>query len=140
MFQFKQGRNGIDRVHLWNIGWRPDGNGNLQGVIRTRLSGDQWDNSNLSTTFLPWTVPVGEWFTFAVDRRISTGADGFYRVYVNGALIYTFDGPTAASNLDPRPTGNHEWVLSHYLGRGYYTEGTIGESSLVFRNARITTP
>ena len=134
--QFKQG-NESTREHIWNIGWRPDGKGNLQGIIRSRLSGDQWANSNLSTTFLNWNVPIGQWFTVEVFRRISTGSDGRYEVRMDGVLVYEFDGPTAASNLEPRSHGNHEWVLSHYLGRGYYKDGVVGETSLIFRNARI---
>lgn len=136
VFQFKQG-NGSTRQHLWNFGWVPE-NGQLRGIIRSRLIGDQWGTLSDPLAYLDWYVPIGEPFTVEVFRRISTGSDGRYEVRIDGQLVYTFDGPTAASNLDPRSAGNHEWVLSHYLGRGFNTDGPVGESSLIFYDARIT--
>jgi hypothetical protein len=136
VFQFKQG-NGSTREHLWNIGWVPE-NGKLRGVIRSRLVGDQWGTLSDPLAKLNWYVPIGEPFTVEVFRRISTGSDGRYEVRIDGQLVYTFIGPTAASNLTPRPAGNHEWVLSHYLGRGYRTDGPVGKSSVIFYNASIT--
>ena len=136
VFQFKQG-NGSSREHLWNFGWTPE-NGQLRGIIRSRLSGDQWGSLSDPLAKLNWYVPIGEPFTLEVFRRISTGSDGRYEVRIDGQLVYAFNGPTAASNLSPRDYGNHEWVLSHYLGLGYNTDGSIGESSVIFYNARIT--
>ena len=136
VFQFKQG-NGTTRQHLWNFGWVPE-NGQLRGIIRSRLSGSEWGSLSDPLARLDWYVPIGESFTVEVFRRISTGSDGRYEVRIDGQLLYTFNGPTAASNLEPRSSGNHEWVLSHYLGEGYNMDGDVGPSSVYFSNASIS--
>ena len=123
VFQFKQG-DGDTRRHLWNVGWKPV-DGELRFIVRTRLTGDEWGGSPREVAVLDRAVPVGAPFRLEVFRRISTGSDGRYEVRVDGDTVWEFDGPTAAANLDPRPFGNHEWVLSHYLGSW---QGTVDPS------------
>lgn len=133
VFQFKQG-DGSTRVHLWNVGWKPV-DGTLRFIIRTRLNGSTWQSTPREIAVLG-PVPVGRRFTIEVFRRISTGPDGRYEVRIDGQLVYEFDGPTIANNLQPRPAGNQEWVLSHYLGSW---QGAVDprDSSIFFTNARI---
>lgn len=133
VFQFKQG-DGSTRRHLWNVGWKPV-DGELRFVIRTRLDGSTWRSTPREVAVLG-PVPVGTPFRIEVFRRMSTGPDGRYEVRIDGNLVYTYDGPTIADNLDPRPAGNHEWVLSHYLGSW---QGTVdpADSWLYVTDARI---
>ncbi len=139
VFQFKQGRLGIDRVHLWNIGWKTV-DGQSRFIIRTRLSGSTWDNNNLTElATLAANVPVNQVFRLGVFRRMATDSTGRYEVYLDGNLIWEFNGPTIASNLTPRDSGNHEWVTSHYLGSH---QGTVtpSNSRLIVSNATIRRP
>lgn len=138
VFQFKQG-NGSTRQHIWNVGWRSI-DGELRFIIRTRLNGSTWESSPKDLAILDKKVPINQWFRFEVFRRISTGSDGRYIVNVNGETIWTFSGPTRASNLEPRSAGDNEWVLSHYLGRGFNEESGQNvnrTTSVLFRNATI---
>jgi hypothetical protein len=133
VFQFKQG-DGSTRQHVWNIGWKPV-SGELRFVIRTRLQGATWQGTPREVAVLG-PVPIGTPFTIEVFRRMSTGSDGRYEVRIDGELVYEFDGPTIADNLEPRPAGNHEWVLSHYLGSW---QGSVdpADSWIFFTDATI---
>jgi len=136
VFQFKQGDGGTRR-HLWNVGWKPVG-GELHFIVRTRLDGSTWVSSPRELAVLDATVPIGVPFRLEVFRRISTGADGRYEVRIDGETVWTFDGPTAAANLEARPAGDQEWVISHYLGswQGAVSPAT---SEIFVTDAAITT-
>jgi hypothetical protein len=136
VFQFKQGDGGT-RQHLWNVGWKPV-NGELRLIIRTRLSGDEWQSRPRELAELDAVVPIGVPFRLEVFRRASTGADGRYEVRLDGRTVWEFDGPTVASNLDPRPAGNQEWVLSHYLG-SWQGDVNPATSEIFITDARIST-
>jgi hypothetical protein len=136
VFQFKQGDGGT-RQHLWNVGWKPV-DGELRLIIRTRLAGDEWVEDPRELAELDAVVPIGVPFRLEVFRRASTGADGRYEVRVDGRTVWEFDGPTVASNLDPRPAGNQEWVLSHYLG-SWQGDVDPATSEIFVTDARIST-
>ncbi len=133
VFQFKQG-DGSTRRHLWNVGWKPV-DGELRFIIRTRLEGATWTSTPRRVAVLG-PVPIGTPFTIEVFRRMSTGPDGRYQVRIDGEVVYEFEGPTIANNLEPRPAGNHTWVLSHYLGDW---QGAVdpADSWIFFTNATI---
>ena len=136
VFQFKQGDGGT-RVHLWNVGWKPV-NGELRLVIRTRLAGNVWESRPREIAELDAAVPIGVPFRLEVFRRASTGADGRYEVRLDGRTVWEFDGPTVATNLDPRPVGDQEWVLSHYLG-SWQGDVSPATSEIFVTDARIST-
>ena len=136
VFQFKQGDGGTRR-HLWNVGWNPV-DGELRLIIRTRLVGNEWQSIPRQLAELDAVVPIGQPFRLEVFRRASTGADGRYEVRLDGRTVWEFNGPTVATNLDPRPAGDQEWVLSHYLGSW---QGTVSPSTseIFITDARIST-
>lgn len=136
VFQFKQG-DGDTRRHLWNVGWRPEGD-ELRLIIRTRLDGNEWDDDPKDLAVLDAVVPISEPFRLEVFRRASTGADGRYEVRMNGETVWEFDGPTMATNLEPRSEGDQEWVLSHYLGE-WQEEVSPATSEIYITAAQIST-
>ena len=136
VFQFKQGDGGTRR-HLWNVGWKPV-DGELRLIVRTRLVGDEWVEDPRELAELDAVVPIGVPFRLEVFRRASPGPDGRYEVRMDGRTVWEFDGPTVATNLEPRPEGNQEWVLSHYLG-SWQGDVDPATSEIFVTDARIAT-
>jgi hypothetical protein len=129
----------IDYYPFITLGARPQ-NGVLKfAIIR------QWSNTYAAPTVqnsvIEWmdTIVSDKYYRFAFEVNWSNAADGYIKVYMDGVLAYTFNGP----NIDPPPpTGSAPQPLfriGHYqfTWSGIPTPPAVTNRKAYYRNLKV---